>query len=225
MVDHLRANGVAQIGLYSALSHWPDITGGFTQATAANYRTAWSAYFTPAYPMESAPLWIAGATPSAPASRCATSFTGGQTILSQYVLSGYDHNYVCGTVLPTPATWKACLPGAGIPPGYFAVYGTRGNDTLKGTKAREIFYGGPGRDVIKGGRGDDILCGGPGKDKLYGQTGRDVLVGDDGNDRLYGNAGRDQLYGNKGKDTLDGGKNWDHCSPGQGGGPKPVKCP
>ena len=225
MFDYLRGSGVAQVGLYSTGLQWGEITGGYSGATAADYRTAWSTYFTPKYAMETAPNWIAGVTAVAAARNCLTTFTGGPTALAQYIEAGFDHNLVCGAVTPTPANWKACLPGAGIPAGYLAVYGTRGNDVLKGTKAREILYGGPGRDVIKGGRGDDILCGGPGKDKLIGATGNDVLVGDDGNDQLFGGAGRDHLYGNKGKDTLDGGKNRDSCSTGGGDDPKPIKCP
>jgi hypothetical protein len=224
MFDSLRTAGVAQVGLYAASSHWPEITGGYTTTTAANYRAAWSTYFTPVYPMESAPVWVPGATATTAAAKCASTFTGSPAVLTQYVQSGFDHNFVCGAIAPTPATAKACVTGAGIPPGYFAVYGTRGNDRLKGTKAREIFYGGPGNDVIKGGRGDDILCGGRGRDKLEGQDGNDVLNGDTGNDTLIGGAGNDKLYGNRGVDTLLGGPKKDVCSTGQGDDPKPRNC-
>lgn len=224
MFDYLRAGGVAQVGLYAASSHWPAITGGYTTTTAANYRSAWSTYFAPAYPMESAPVWVPGATAATAAAKCASTFTGAPTVLTQYVQSNLDHNYVCGAVAPTPATAKACAPGAGIPAGYFAVYGTRGHDKLKGTRAREIFYGGPGNDVLKGGRGDDILCGGPGRDSLEGQDGRDILVGDRGNDTLIGGRDNDKLYGNRGVDALFGGPKKDLCSTGQGEDPKPRNC-
>lgn len=224
MVDYLRSNGVAQVGLYSATKHWPAITGGFTETTAADYRAKWSAYFTAKYPMESAPVWVAGATAANAAARCSISFTGGPTVLSQYIQSGFDHNYVCGTAKPTPVGPRACQPGAGIPAGYFAVFGTRGHDKLKGTAAKEIFYGGPGNDVIRGGRGDDILCGGPGQDRLYGSHGRDVLVGGPGNDLLAGSSGQDRLYGNGGRDTLNGGPAKDRCAAGGGRDPKPKRC-
>ncbi|HUR75857.1 MAG TPA: hypothetical protein VMZ00_16365 [Sporichthya sp.] len=224
MFDYLRNSGVSQVGLYSTISHWPEITGGYTVTTAADYRDAWSGHFAPKYPMESAPVWVAGATPATAAAKCARTFTGSPTVLTQYVESGFDHDFVCGAVAPTPATAAACVPGAGLPPGYFAVYGTRGNDKLQGTKAREIFYGGPGNDVIRGGRGDDILCGGKGRDKLEGADGNDILVGDDGNDTLSGGPGNDKLYGNRGVDTLQGGPRKDVCSTGQGDDPKPVNC-
>ncbi len=225
MFDYLRASGVAQVGLYAASSHWPAITGGYTQATAADYRAAWSTYFTPVHPMESAPVWVPGArnATTAPA-KCATSFTGAPAVLVQWVQDSLDHNLVCGAIAPTPATAKACAPGAGIPPGYFTVFGTRGNDKLKGTRANEIFYGGPGNDTISGGRGDDILCGGDGRDTLSGGDGRDVLVGDRGNDTLAGGPSNDKLYGNKGVDALFGGPKKDVCSTGQGKDPKPRNC-
>lgn len=225
MFDHLRTNGVAQVGLYAASKHWPAITGGYTVTTAAQYRFDWSMYFTPKYPMESAPVWVPGATSATTApAKCATSFTGGPTVLAQWIENNFDHNLVCGTVAPTPATAKACEPGAGIPAGYFTVFGTRGNDKLKGTMAKEIFYGGPGNDVISGGRGNDILCGGDGRDTLSGGDGKDVLVGDRGNDTLAGGPGNDKLYGNRGVDTLQGGPKKDLCSTGQGKDPKPRNC-
>ncbi len=224
MYDYLRSQGVAQVGLYSTTKHWPDITGGYTVTTAADYRAEWSPRFAPKYPMESAPVWVAGATASNAAARCSISFTGGPTILSQYIQSGFDHNYVCGAVRATPANSRACRPGAGIPAGYFAVFGTRGNDKLRGTAAKEIFYGGPGNDDIRGARGDDILCGGPGHDRLYGSDGRDILVGDIGNDLLMGSSARDRLYGNGGRDTLNGGPSRDYCSSGGGADPKPQRC-
>ncbi|MBA3743926.1 MAG: hypothetical protein H0X00_13600 [Sporichthya sp.] len=174
--------------------------------------------------MESAPLWVAGVTAAAAARNCATSFTGAPTVLAQYIQAGFDHDLVCGAVTPTPATAAACAPNAGIPGGYFAVYGTRGNDKLKGTMAKEIFYGGPGNDLISGGRGDDILCGGDGRDTLSGGDGKDVLVGDRGNDTLLGGPGNDKLYGNRGVDTLQGGPKKDICSTGPGKDPKPRNC-
>ncbi|WP_019874121.1 hypothetical protein [Sporichthya polymorpha] len=224
MFDHLRANGVSQVGLYSTLKHWPEITGGFTRTTAANYRSEWAGRFTAQHSMESAPVWVAGATAKNAASRCSLTFTGNPTSLTQYVANSLDHNYVCGSAKATPAGPRACKPGAGIPAGYFAVFGTRGNDRLNGTSKKEIFFGGPGNDVIRGRGGDDILCGGPGNDQLYGAKGRDVLVGGNGNDTLVGSSGRDKLYGNQGSDSLNGGPSPDRCSPGPGADPKPRRC-
>ena len=224
MYDYLRQNGVGQVGIYSTGLQWGQITGGYSTATADAYRQRWAPHFSAQYPMHSGPNWVAGVTASAAARNCSQSFTGGPTMLAQYIANNVDHNIVCGAVRPAPASVKACAPGAGIPLGYRPVYGTRGADKLTGTRAREIFYGGRGTDVIRGGRGDDILCGGGGRDTLYGQDGNDVLVGDDGNDKLFGGPGRDKLYGNRGVDTLHGGTKSDTCSTGGGDDPKPQSC-
>lgn len=224
MYDYLRSSGIAQVGIYSTGLQWGQITGGYTTATAAAYRERWAPHFAPKYPLTAGPNWVAGVTATAAARNCSQSFTGGPTMLAQYIANNLDHNIVCGAARPSPASWKACAAGAGIPLGYRPVYGTRGADKLQGTSANEIFYAGAGHDVVRAGRGNDIVCGGDGRDTVYGQQGADVLVGDDGNDELFGGPGRDKLYGNRGVDTLNGGTQGDSCSTGAGKDPRPRNC-
>jgi hypothetical protein len=97
MLDYLRHHGVARVGLYSTGYQWQKITGGYTASTAADYRTAWSPRVTPDYPLNNAPLWVAGGgnSGSAPA-KCSTSFTGGPTEMVQFVgKDGFDTNVRC----------------------------------------------------------------------------------------------------------------------------------
>jgi hemolysin type calcium-binding protein len=76
-----------------------------------------------------------------------------------------------------------------------AIGGGHGNDTMKGTGARNVFGGGPGDDVLDGAGGDDHLVGGGGADRLTGGDGQDLLGGEDGDDFLDGGSGVDRYYG------------------------------
>ncbi|MDQ1687899.1 MAG: hypothetical protein QOK42_874 [Frankiaceae bacterium] len=104
-VDALRSSGVPQVGLYSSAGAWQTITGSYRRSTAASYRSAWAPYFTPRYPLEDAPVWVAGAgTVSDASARCATSFTQGQTLLAQYLDGSVDGDLQCApadTVAPS----------------------------------------------------------------------------------------------------------------------------
>ncbi|MCT7962302.1 CAP domain-containing protein [Laspinema sp. D1] len=80
------------------------------------------------------------------------------------------------------------------------IYGTGGNNSLRGGKSDDTLVGGAGNDIINGnndndvvfgGAGNDILRGGKGHDHLYGEGGDDVLIGDFGADVLSGGAGAD----------------------------------
>jgi Ca2+-binding RTX toxin-like protein len=101
----------------------------------------------------------------------------------------------------------------------YALYGTAGNDTIKGSSANDkvygydgndTLYGYGGNDVLDGGVGTDTLYGGDGSDVLYGGDGVDYLQGDAGNDIFYGGAGNDNLYGNGGDDIFDAGTGNDY---------------
>lgn len=219
--DYLRGHGVDSVGLYSTGLQWTQITGGFHAANLAPYKMAWALSFTPQYPMEQAPLWVAGVTAAKAVANCATSFTGGPTVLAQYIDASFDHNLVCGAATGNPK--DPCKSGAAIPAGYTPVYGTGGNDKLRGSSKDEIFFGGGGDDDIRGGNGEDILCGGSGRDDLRGgddndhldgSSGRDDLSGDNGRDTLYGGTANDDLSGGGGKDTLYGGDGDDHLAGG-----------
>ncbi|MGQ0630533.1 MAG: hypothetical protein ACT4P1_05785 [Sporichthyaceae bacterium] len=217
--DYLRTHGVEEVGLYSTAFQWGEITGGYHASNAElSYRLPWLSHFTPLHPMEAAPLWIAGgAEPLAKAqSRCATSFTGGSTRMAQFIAGSFDNNVVCGAADAAPATAAACAPGAGIPAGYRAVFGTNRDDRLRGSGADEVLHGGPGDDDIDGRGGKDILCGGSGRDELAGGDGNDLLVGGSGRDDLRGQDGRDTLEAGDSADLLSGGDGTDTLRAGDG---------
>jgi hypothetical protein len=203
--DYLREHGVSEVGLYSTSYQWKQITGGYHASTADAYKRAWSKYFKPKHRMDKAPIWQAGGgTIEGARKLCTTSFTGAPVRMAQFITDNLDHNIMCGR---PSSTSNPCRAGAPIPAGRTPVFGTSGDDHLRGTGKDEIFYAGPGADIVEGRGGADILCGG---------SGRDDLRGGDGKDRLYGGSGRDKLSGGKGDDHLDGGADKDSCSGGPG---------
>ena len=70
------------------------------------------------------------------------------------------------------------------------IVGTKGSDSLKGTRGRDVIVGLGGNDTISGLAGRDLLCGGHGNDTLKGGKGNDRLEGGHGNDTLNGGPGR-----------------------------------
>ncbi|MEQ9696037.1 hypothetical protein [Shimia sp. SDUM112013] len=90
------------------------------------------------------------------------------------------------------------------------IYGTQGNDTLRGGEGTDTLIGQDGADILIGGGGNDVLSGGTSnadlRDILYGGQGNDSLDGGYGNDQLRGDSGRDTLVGGFGADTLIGGE-------------------
>jgi len=97
MYDYLRSHGVEQVGLYSTSYQWRKITGGYSADTAGDYQAAWQAQIVPDFPLHQAPLWIATAANSGTArANCATSFTGGPTVMVQFIgKDGFDTNLTC----------------------------------------------------------------------------------------------------------------------------------
>jgi Ca2+-binding RTX toxin-like protein len=93
-----------------------------------------------------------------------------------------------------------------------SIFGTSGNDILKGTPEFDSIFGDDGDDTINGVGGDDFLFGQNGNDKLNGGAGNDQLNGDDGNDTLDGGTGNDALFGWGGNDILNGGDGDDDLS-------------
>ena len=225
--DYLREHGVKEVGIYSTDYQWRTITGGYHASTAATYKRAWASAFTPKHRMHLAPLWQAGVQGIEVArQRCGISFTGAPVRMAQFIVDNLDHNLMCGS---PSASSDPCRAGAPIPAGRTPVFGTAGDDRLKGTSKDEILYAGPGADIVEGRGGADILCGGSGRDDLrggdgadvlYGGSSADILKGESGNDRLYGGDGDDRLYGGtwgdrlygqNGSDLLDGGTASDTC--------------
>jgi hypothetical protein len=119
--DCLRSHGVDEVGFYSSGLQWKEITGGYSASTAGFYKLGWAPHFAPVYPMETAPLWIAGVDAGTAPSNCATTFTGAPAMLAQYIDSaGRDADLVCGTPppppppppSPPPAPRKPAAPGS-----------------------------------------------------------------------------------------------------------------
>jgi len=105
--------------------------------------------------------------------------------------------------------------------------GLQGNDQLNlstdgnfGTDGNDTAYGGYGFDNIFGGNGDDFLVGGaPGADGLddgSSQDGSDFIDGGGGNDNILGGFGQDTLAGDVGNDTLYGQGDNDTVNGGTG---------
>lgn len=109
------------------------------------------------------------------------------------------------------------------------VFGTIGNDNLRGTSKNEIIVALEGNDIIDGGSGNDCIIAGEGNNIIDGGSGNDIITslsgsdkidggsGDDsslsgsGNDTLLGGSGNDVLNGGGGSDTADGGSGNDVC--------------
>jgi Ca2+-binding RTX toxin-like protein len=103
------------------------------------------------------------------------------------------------------------LPPRGHRPKGKRIAGTRGDDTLVGTRGRDFIFGFAGDDALFGlgagdflfgGRDDDGLHGGAGADRGWGGSGNDTVRGGPGHDWLWGGAGADALSGGEGNDRL-----------------------
>ena len=107
------------------------------------------------------------------------------------------------------------------------IFGTAGNDKIKGNGGNNLIFGLEGNDKIDGGGGDDCIVGGEGNDRITDSSGRDVIFGNagndyidagsgndlvnggEGNDHLIGGSGNDIVFGNSGEDHLEGGSDND----------------
>src|SRR3990167_4335057 len=112
------------------------------------------------------------------------------------------------------------------------IFGTVGNDRIRGTSAPELIFGLEGNDRIDGGGGDDCIVGGEGNDRVRDSSGRDIVVGGEGNDdidagsdddlvmggqgndKLVGGSGNDQVFGDGGEDKIEGGSGNDELHGG-----------
>jgi hypothetical protein len=70
-----------------------------------------------------------------------------------------------------------------------------GNDSFKGSGAREFVFGGEGNDRIQTDGGDDFVSGGADDDVLKTGKGNDLLSGGSGNDVLNAGSGNDTMFG------------------------------
>ncbi len=112
------------------------------------------------------------------------------------------------------------------------IKGTTGDDTLRGTRKKDVIDGLAGNDTITGLNGKDVVCGSAGNDTISGGNAKDRLFGGIGNDTLLGGNGKDRMDGGDGTDACNGGRGKDravNCESGtdakKGKGPKPGKGP
>jgi Ca2+-binding RTX toxin-like protein len=85
------------------------------------------------------------------------------------------------------------------------VWGTMGDDVLRGGNRPQVLMGLGGNDEIHGGNSGDCLVGGGGNDRLIGDSSKDILLGGDGDDYLDGGNAKDHLDGGADTDTCLGG--------------------
>ena len=97
-----------------------------------------------------------------------------------------------------------------------AIFGTAGDDNIKGTNGNDLIFALEGNDTVNSGLGRDCVIGGLGNDRINTGVGRDILVGNEGNDTLSGGVDNDTLYGNEGDDDIDGGAGNDTVWAGAG---------
>jgi Ca2+-binding RTX toxin-like protein len=109
--------------------------------------------------------------------------------------------------------------------GRFPIFGTSGNDAIRGTNKDDVIFGlegddtidsGNGRDCIVGGMGNDVVNGGNGKDIIDGNFGNDAITGGNDADILTGSEGEDKVAGGNGKDMISGGIGSDVIEGGNG---------
>lgn len=108
-------------------------------------------------------------------------------------------NIVIGIAVDVPEACEELLPE-----GKFPIFGTDGNDTIRGTTKADVIFALEGNDRVFGHGGNDCIIGGDGNDELRGETGNDFISGDDGADLLIGASGRDTIFGGLGGDTVRG---------------------
>jgi Tol biopolymer transport system component len=100
------------------------------------------------------------------------------------------------------------------------IFGTDGDDELRGTFLAEILLGLGGDDRLFASGAyymGDTLAGGPGDDELVGEFRADLLRGGSGADLLQGGLSPDVLYGGPGVDRIDAGPGRDmvHAQDGE----------
>ena len=96
------------------------------------------------------------------------------------------------------------------------IFGTEGNDRLRGRNGSQIIIGFEGNDDIRGGNEDDCIIGGPGNDKIKGGNGEDVIDGGEGSDDIDGGNDEDVILGGEGNDKIKGGNHTDIIFGGEG---------
>lgn len=100
--------------------------------------------------------------------------------------------------------------------GRFPIFGTSGNDNIRGTLKDDMIVTFEGNDTVHASLGNDCIIGGAGNDKLYGEVGNDFVFGNEGNDLLIGAEGNDFVTGGEGNDTIRGENGMDQLFGNEG---------
>jgi N-acetylglucosamine-6-sulfatase len=104
------------------------------------------------------------------------------------------------------------------PPVACTIFGTKGDDVLRGTADYDVVCAREGWDEIHAGPANDVVIAGSGGDRVWGGDGNDSLSGGSGNDVLRGRAGTDRLFGEGGSDSIaarDAARDDVVCGPGR----------
>lgn len=115
-----------------------------------------------------------------------------------------------GLVIPTPEDCDD-IDFVGSP-----IFGTAGNDNIKGTTGNDLIFALEGNDRIDGKGGNDCILGGEGNDRVRNSSGTDSVFGEGGNDDIDSGSGSDLVVGGEGNDKLDGGSGDDQVFGGTG---------
>jgi hypothetical protein len=100
--------------------------------------------------------------------------------------------------------WRPVVPTCqGLSP---TRIGTAGDDSITGTRGRDVIVALGGAESVRGGDGSDTIEGGGGNDWIDGGAGSDDLLGGAGDDTLDGGADNDGLRGGRGTDTCISGE-------------------
>ncbi len=89
------------------------------------------------------------------------------------------------------------LPFSGDP-----IFGTDGDDNIKGTNKNDLIIAFEGNDIVKSSNGNDCVIGGPGNDKINNSNGHDFIFGNEGDDELNGSNGNDFISGGPDNDKI-----------------------
>ncbi len=92
------------------------------------------------------------------------------------------------------------------------IYGTSGNDRLRGTNKNDLIIALEGDDVIDGSNGHDCIISLTGNTKIDGGNGNDVIVSGSGDDIIDGGNGRDTIMAGAGNDRITGGNDNDYLA-------------
>ena len=150
--------------------------------------------------------------------RCRPPGAGDGEVVTDQVVIGrgqrktVDWTQACRAAGPGPGPKGARCKGEAT-----TIAGSPQDETLRGTKGRDVIAARGGDDRIRGRGGADVICGGSGDDKARGGRGGDLLAGGAGEDVLRAGKGADTLRGSAGEDVLRGGGGRDSCRAGSAG--------